>query len=39
MRKVSQQELSRLAELAVEAELTKRGWLVGNFNASIKNEG
>ena len=37
MKKVSQQELSRLAELAVEAELTKRGWLVGNFNASIKN--
>ena len=37
MDKVSQQELSRLAELAVEAELTKRGWLVGNFNASIKN--
>ena len=37
MNKVSQQELSRLAELAVEAELTKRGWLVGNFNASIKN--
>jgi len=37
MDKVSQQALSRLAELAVEAELTKKGWLTGNFNASIKN--
>ena len=37
MEKISQQELARLAELTVEAELTKRGWLVGNFNASIKN--
>ena len=37
MEKVTQQELARLAELAVEQELTKKGWLVGNFNASIKN--
>jgi len=34
MEKVTQQELARLAELAVEQELTKKGWLVGNFNAS-----
>ena len=37
MEKISQQALSRLAELAVETELAKKGWLTGNFNASIRN--
>ena len=37
MERISQQELARLGELAVEAELVKQGWLVGNFNASIRN--
>lgn len=29
--------IGRLGELAVEQELLKRGWMVGNFNASLPN--
>ncbi|MCE7886670.1 MAG: hypothetical protein DYH13_04105 [Alphaproteobacteria bacterium PRO2] len=29
--------VGRLGELAVEQELLKRGWMVGNFNASLPN--
>jgi len=37
MTKLSAQMVGRLGELAVEQELLKRGWLVGNFNANISN--
>lgn len=34
---LSPQVIGRLGELAVEMELLKRGWNVGNYNASTKN--
>ncbi len=37
MEKLSAQMVGRLGELAVEQELLKRGWMVGNFNASLPN--
>jgi hypothetical protein len=37
MLKLSAQMVGRLGELAVEQELLKRGWMVGNFNASLPN--
>ncbi|MCB9988318.1 MAG: hypothetical protein H6868_03165 [Rhodospirillales bacterium] len=37
MTKLSAQMVGRLGELAVERELLKRGWMVGNFNANIAN--
>jgi hypothetical protein len=37
MSKLSAQMIGRLGELAVEQELLKRGWMAGNFNASLAN--
>ena len=37
MSELSAQTIGRLGELAVERELLKRGWMVGNFNASMAN--
>ncbi|MDB5491913.1 MAG: hypothetical protein JWO78_1762 [Micavibrio sp.] len=37
MTELSAQMVGRLGELAVEQELLKRGWMVGNFNASLPN--
>lgn len=37
MTEYSSQMIGRLGELAVEQELLKRGWMVGNFNASLPN--
>ena len=33
----SSQSTGRIGEISVELELTKRGWLVGNFNSNIQN--
>ncbi len=37
MTELSAQMIGRLGELAVERELLTRGWMVGNFNASLAN--
>lgn len=34
---LSAQAVGRLGELAIEQELLKRGWIVGNFNAAMAN--
>lgn len=35
--KHSSQSIGRIGEISVELELTRRGWLVGNFNSNIQN--
>jgi hypothetical protein len=35
--KITAQMVGRLGEIAVERELLRRGWTVGNFNATVAN--